>query len=203
VSIYYSQFQSGGYVIEINRDTRTLTLYRGGAAIRTYPVAVGKRATPTPLGNYSIIEKKMNPGGPFGARWMRFYAGYGIHGTNNPSSIGKAVSNGCVRMYNSAAMDLYSKVSVGTPVRIIGSPSRVRELALGIAPGNDIMRLQELLRKFGYYTGSVHGFYDQATMQSTAAFQYASGITVDGIVGWETWGALQKYYAILHNDMQT
>jgi peptidoglycan hydrolase-like protein with peptidoglycan-binding domain len=86
-------------------------------------------------------------------------------------------------------------------VRIIGSPSRVRELALGIAPGNDIMRLQELLRKFGYYTGPVHGFYDQATMQSTAAFQYDGGITVDGIVGMETWDALQKYYAITHNEI--
>jgi L,D-transpeptidase ErfK/SrfK len=196
--MYYSQLQSGGYVIEINRDTRTLTLYSGGAAIRTYPVAVGKRATPTPLGNYSIIEKKMNPGGPFGARWMRFYGGMGIHGTNNPSSIGKAVSHGCVRMYNSAAIDLYSKVSVGTPVRVVGSSSRVRELALGIAPGHDIMRLQGLLREFGYYTGLVHGGYDQATMQAVAAFQYTSGITVDGIVGMETWGALQKYYAIMH-----
>jgi lipoprotein-anchoring transpeptidase ErfK/SrfK len=61
----------------------------------------------------------MNPGGAFGARWMRFYNGYGIHGTNNPASIGKAVSNGCVRMFNRDVIQVYSKVDYGTPVRIV------------------------------------------------------------------------------------
>jgi L,D-transpeptidase ErfK/SrfK len=112
-------YQGNYYEIQINRDARVLTLFRNGIAIRSYPVAIGKPSTPTPLGNYSIIEKIKNRGGPFGARWMRFYGGYGIHGTNNPSSIGKAVSNGCVRMYNSDVIDLYDKVSYGTPVRIV------------------------------------------------------------------------------------
>lgn len=110
--------QAQGYEIRINRSSRTLTLLYNGSAVRSYPVAVGKPATPTPAGNFSIIEKRINPGGPFGARWMRFYGGYGIHGTNNPSSIGKYISNGCVRMYNSDAIDLYNKVTYGTPVRI-------------------------------------------------------------------------------------
>lgn len=111
---------AGNYLIEINRATRMLTLFNGGTVVGRYPVAVGKPATPTPLGNFSIIEKRMNPGGAFGVRWMRFYNGYGIHGTNNPASIGKAVSNGCVRMYNSDVIQVYAKADYGTPVRIVG-----------------------------------------------------------------------------------
>lgn len=107
------------YLIQINRSARRLTLFRGGVIVGSYPVAVGKPATPTPLGNFRIGEKRINPGGAFGVRWMRFYNGYGIHGTNNPASIGKAVSNGCVRMYNSDVVQVYSKVDYGTPVRII------------------------------------------------------------------------------------
>lgn len=110
---------AGKYLIQINRNARTLTLFSGSAIVGVFPVAIGKPATPTPLGNFSIIEKRMNPGGAFGARWMRFYNGYGIHGTNNPASIGKAVSNGCVRMFNHDVIQVYNKVDYGTPVRII------------------------------------------------------------------------------------
>jgi lipoprotein-anchoring transpeptidase ErfK/SrfK len=110
---------AGNSLILINRVARTLTLFRGGAIVGVYPVAVGKASTPTPQGTFSIIEKRMNPGGAFGARWMRFYGGNGIHGTNNPASIGKAVSHGCVRMYNRDAIQVYSQVEIGTPVRIV------------------------------------------------------------------------------------
>ncbi|HYF81796.1 MAG TPA: L,D-transpeptidase [Clostridia bacterium] len=43
---------------------------------------------------------------------------YGIHGTNNPASIGTAASNGCVRMFNKDVEDLFNNVGVGTVVRI-------------------------------------------------------------------------------------
>jgi len=90
--------------------------------VKTYPVAVGKPSTPTPLGNWTIVQKAMNPGGPFGARWMRLSVpsgGYGIHGTNNPKSIGKAVSHGCVRMYNNDVIEIYPLTPLGTPVTIV------------------------------------------------------------------------------------
>lgn len=62
----------------------------------------------------------MNPGGPFSARWMGLNRkGYGIHGTNNPSSIGNAVSHGCIRMYNKNVVELFNLVGVGTVVRIV------------------------------------------------------------------------------------
>ncbi|MGE5421932.1 MAG: L,D-transpeptidase [Ignavibacteriales bacterium] len=98
--------------------------FRSKTLNKTYPVAVGKPSTPTPLGNWSIVQKAMNPGGAFGARWMRLSApqgGYGIHGTNNPKSIGRAVSHGCVRMYNKDVIEIYPLTPIGTPVTIVAS----------------------------------------------------------------------------------
>jgi Uncharacterized protein conserved in bacteria len=97
-------------------------LFRDNEFFKTYTVAVGKPSTPTPKGTFKIINKAVNPGGPFGARWMGLNApngDYGIHGTNNPSSIGKDVSNGCVRMYNKDVIELFKLVSIGTVVKII------------------------------------------------------------------------------------
>jgi lipoprotein-anchoring transpeptidase ErfK/SrfK len=80
---------------------------------------IGKPSTPTPKGNFKIINKAINPGGPFGARWLGLNKkGYGIHGTNNPSSIGKAVSNGCIRTYNQNIIELSNIVPIGTEVLI-------------------------------------------------------------------------------------
>ena len=110
------------YSIVINTAKRTLTLNRDGKAYKTYTVAIGKPATPTPKGNFKIINKAINPGGPFGVRWLGLSApngDYGIHGTNNPASIGKAVSNGCVRMQNKDVLELANLVPVGTSVKII------------------------------------------------------------------------------------
>jgi lipoprotein-anchoring transpeptidase ErfK/SrfK len=84
--------------------------------------SVGKPSTPTPKGTFKIVERAINPGGPFGARWLGLSApggDYGIHGTNNPSSIGKAVSNGCVRMYNKDVIELAKIVPIGTVVKIV------------------------------------------------------------------------------------
>jgi lipoprotein-anchoring transpeptidase ErfK/SrfK len=75
--------------------------------------------TSTPMGRFKIINKQLNPGGPFGAFWMGLSKPhYGIHGTNNPSSIGKNVSHGCIRMYNEDVLELSSVVPVETPVYI-------------------------------------------------------------------------------------
>ncbi len=110
------------YAITINTQAHTLTLTKDGTTIKTYPVAVGKPSTPTPKGSFRIINKELNPGGPFGVRWMGMNipgGGYGIHGTNNPGSIGKSISHGCVRMFNPDVTELYNLVPVGTPVKII------------------------------------------------------------------------------------
>ncbi|MGE5557444.1 MAG: LysM peptidoglycan-binding domain-containing protein [Bacillota bacterium] len=104
-------------VIRVNISQRRLYLYEDGRPVKSYPVAVGKPATPTPVGNFRILDKAINPGGAFGTRWMAFTTlRHGIHGTNQPSSIGNAVSNGCIRMFNGDVEDLYPRVPVGTPV---------------------------------------------------------------------------------------
>nr|WP_243182935.1 L,D-transpeptidase family protein [Anaerosolibacter carboniphilus] len=86
----------------------------------------GKPSTPSPTGTFKITEKAPNPGGVFGTRWMRFYKGYGIHDTNNPASIGKAVSNGCIRMHNQDANYVYSLVPIGTEVNVVSSQTTDR-----------------------------------------------------------------------------
>lgn len=114
------RYPSTSYRILINTSSKIMTLYRNGIVYKTYPIAVGKPSTPTPKGNFTIINKAYNPGGPFGARWLGLSKrGYGIHGTNNPSSIGKEISNGCIRTYNQNIIELYDLVPVGTPVTIV------------------------------------------------------------------------------------
>ncbi len=104
-------------LISISLTAKRLSFYRQGKLVKSYPIAIGKLATPSPVGTYKIVNKQVNPGGPFGTRWMGLSKpGYGIHGTNNPASIGTAVSNGCIRMYNKDVNELFSQVSIGTTV---------------------------------------------------------------------------------------
>lgn len=108
------------YSIRISLSARRLTLMQNGRPIKSYPVGVGKMSTATPVGNYSIAVKRPNPGGPFGVMWLGLSVPhYGIHGTNNPSSIGGYVSHGCIRMYNQHVTELAGLVPVGTPVQIV------------------------------------------------------------------------------------
>jgi len=75
--------------------------------------------TPTPAGTYTVINKDPETGGPFGVLWMGLsQPHYGIHGTNNPSSIGHDVSHGCIRMFNHDVLELSSMVPIGTTVHI-------------------------------------------------------------------------------------
>lgn len=105
--------------IDISTSKHQLKLYDGNKLMKVYPIAVGKMLTPTPSGVYTIINKQRNPGSAFGVLWMGLSKPhYGIHGTNNPSSIGKNVSHGCIRMYNRDVMELSSMVPIGTRVSI-------------------------------------------------------------------------------------
>ncbi|MBM7649122.1 lipoprotein-anchoring transpeptidase ErfK/SrfK [Bacillus ectoiniformans] len=107
------------YSIIISLSKRTLTLLYNGQVRKVYPIAVGKMLTQTPLGEYVIINKAPNPGGPFGTMWMSLSKkSYGIHGTDNPSSIGQSVSKGCVRMFNKDVEELARTIPIGTPVSI-------------------------------------------------------------------------------------
>jgi len=107
------------YRIIVDLSDRMLYLLDQNTVVRAFPIGIGKMLTQTPQGTFTIINKVPNPGGPFGAFWMGLSRPhYGIHGTNNPSSIGHEVSHGCIRMYNSDVIQLAQLVSIGTSVTI-------------------------------------------------------------------------------------
>lgn len=140
--------------IIINLPSRTLELYSGNTLVKEYPVAIGKPSTPTPIGEYLISYKEINPwwyppgkgyavpsgpDNPLGYRWMSFLGNYGIHGTNAPWSIGEVISNGCVRMHEENAEELFDAVSIGTPVKVTYDRVKVRinnngEVLVGVFP---------------------------------------------------------------------
>ena len=124
--MYYCPFMRSpeyyrvSYSITVNTKERRLHLIKDGKWFKSYPVGIGKILSPTPKGTYRIINKAVNPGGPFGVRWLGLNKkGYGIHGTNNPSSIGKYVSQGCIRMHNKDVLELAGIVPIGTLVKIV------------------------------------------------------------------------------------
>ena len=200
------QYFDSQYFITIDLDAKQLVLKEAQNVIRTYPVAVGKPSTPTPIGNWRIIQKTLNPGGPFGARWMRLnipWGGYGIHGTDDPQSIGKAVSHGCVRLLNEDVIELYDIVPLGTGVNIVGTASTGRILQVGVERGSDVQRVQNILNRAGYYSGSIDGIYGPQTRDAVIAFQRDYGLVADGIVGPNTYEALGKVEDTLNNNRQT
>lgn len=115
-----SRFALSTYSIIISTFAKTLQLYKDDTLYKIYPVAVGKPSTPSPKGNW-VITRKGLWGNQFGGHFMQLSVPtgiYGIHGTNKPWSIGKAVSGGCIRMYNDDAKELYDLIPLGTPVTI-------------------------------------------------------------------------------------
>ncbi|WP_377889061.1 L,D-transpeptidase family protein [Alkalihalobacillus sp. R86527] len=107
------------YSIYVSLTNRTLSLFKDGSLVKVYPVGVGRMLHETPSGSFIIINKAPNPGGPFGTMWMSISKKhYGIHGTNDPSSIGKYVSRGCIRMQNRDVEELSYTIPIGTRVQI-------------------------------------------------------------------------------------
>jgi lipoprotein-anchoring transpeptidase ErfK/SrfK len=128
-------------VIVINRETNHLYLYTQGQLDRTFSVATGQAIYPTPRGTFHIVVMWKNPwwypptqdawaaglkpvppgpGNPLGTRWMGLSApGVGIHGTDEPSSIGYSASHGCIRMQVPDAEWLFDHVYIGTTVHIV------------------------------------------------------------------------------------
>lgn len=178
--------------IHVHVDTRILTMTRNGT-ITAYPVAVGKTSTPSPVGEWKIVFKSMNPGGPFGVRWMRLnvpWGGYGIHGTNNPNSIGKAVSHGCIRLYNEDVVKLYDLTPVGTPVSITGTVRKIRTLKYGMR-GEDVQQVEQLLFDLGYLSLTPNSYFGRSTRRAVLAFQKGQRLPRTGRVGRSTLKALQ------------
>ena len=118
--------------IEVDLSERTVTFFRRGRPFLTARAAIGSPATPTPLGRYYVNQRLIptNKAGPFGPGAIGISAfspvltewaqggPVAIHGTNQPSSIGRAVSNGCIRIPNAVVRRVFDSTLAGTPVTI-------------------------------------------------------------------------------------
>lgn len=125
--------QTAPFSILVDKSQNTLLLKTNEEVIKTYIVATGKDNS-TPVGNFKITSKLSHPtwfkagavvaaGSPeniLGSRWLGFdLSGYGIHGTTDPQSLGRQVTQGCVRMSNSDVEELYAIVPEGTEVTVV------------------------------------------------------------------------------------
>ena len=163
-------------LIEVQEKRLSLIDREDEKILDTYTIATGKSSNPTPLGSFRIIEKA-HWGEGFGSRWLGLdvpWGIYGIHGTNQPSSIGGSVSAGCVRMRNSDVEDLYDKVSADTQVVIMNGlygpfGHGFRTLKPGDR-GADVLEVQKRLSLEGYYKDSLDGIYGEAMKKSLIDF---------------------------------
>lgn len=119
--------------LTVDLSSRTLVLYSKGKRVLSTPVAVGAARTPTPLGTFFVTDRvrTTNPRGPYGSFALGLSAHsesltefgdgdaqIGIHGTNEPASIGTAGTHGCIRIPDAIARKL-ERISLGTPVEIV------------------------------------------------------------------------------------
>jgi lipoprotein-anchoring transpeptidase ErfK/SrfK len=118
--------------IVVSIPDRKLAVLESGKVIRIFPTAVGAPKSPSPSGTFKIVQRladptwypkgKIVPPGktcPIGTRWLGLSVkGYGIHGTNNPASIGHNASHGCIRLRNRDVEELFGMVSVGDEVEL-------------------------------------------------------------------------------------
>jgi hypothetical protein len=130
-----------GLRIVISIPDRKLALMEGDRVVKIYPVAVGSGVSPSPRGSYTIANRISHPtyyapgkvippgsANPLGTRWLGLsLRGFGIHGTNEPRSIGKRASHGCIRMRNADVEELFELVRAGDAVELRGA--RTVELA--------------------------------------------------------------------------
>jgi lipoprotein-anchoring transpeptidase ErfK/SrfK len=121
-------------VVLVSIPDRKLALIENGKVTRIFPVAVGKESTPSPTGEFTVVTRVVaptyyhpgvvipaGPQNPLGTRWIGLsQKGLGIHGTNEPRSIGKAASHGCIRMRRADLEQLFAVLRPADPVLIRG-----------------------------------------------------------------------------------
>jgi lipoprotein-anchoring transpeptidase ErfK/SrfK len=133
----------------VNKESNRLAYIEEGKIKEVYKVATGRSSELTPEGKFTITvkardpyyRKKDIPGGdktnPLGTRWIGFDANntdgrtFGIHGNNNPSSIGRFVTAGCIRMYEKDVQKLYNKLKIGTKIEVVTTRESFKEIVEG------------------------------------------------------------------------
>ena len=111
---------------------RKLAVVEDNQILDMFSVAVGAPSTPSPIGTFTIVNRiphptyyhpgrvvKPGPRNPLGTRWLGLSRkGYGIHGTDQPNSIGYAQSTGCIRLRNADVERLFERVRAGDVVEL-------------------------------------------------------------------------------------
>jgi lipoprotein-anchoring transpeptidase ErfK/SrfK len=118
--------------IVVSIPDRKLAVVENNEVVQVFAVAVGAPASPSPTGTFTIVNRVSNPTyyhsgtviapgprNPIGTRWIGLsQKGYGIHGTDQPSSIGYAKSHGCIRLRNADVERLFELVRPGDVVEL-------------------------------------------------------------------------------------
>lgn len=125
---------TGSFNIFVDKSQNIFMLRNNDEIVKTYTVSTGKDVGVTPIGEFVIVNKLINPvwfnkgvvvppespANVLGSRWMGFdLSGYGIHGTIYPETIGSHETAGCVRMHNEDVEEVYSMVPRGIKVVIV------------------------------------------------------------------------------------
>lgn len=121
-------------LIRVDTAGRTLDVIENGETVLSVPAAVGAEDARTPTGLFSVVDKLQNPDptgayGPFALglsshsdTYQEFAGGdgqIGIHGTDEPDSIGRAASHGCIRVSNDVVTELNDRIRLGAPVLVV------------------------------------------------------------------------------------
>lgn len=172
------------YCIFVDAEDKMLFLLQDGKCVKKYPIASGKPGWPSPIGSWKIVEKG-DWGEGFGGRWMGLnvpWGKYGIHGTTQQETIGRAASHGCIRMYNKDVKELYNIVPAGTPVIIVnGCFGAFGTGFKTIKPGDrgaDVLAVQLRLKDLGYFKGWPSGIYGEDLKHAVHRFQKDRGLPV-------------------------
>ncbi|MEC1723072.1 L,D-transpeptidase [Schinkia azotoformans] len=130
----------------VNKKINELAYINEGQIQKIYKIATGKEDDLTPVGKFTVTVKAVNPyyrkkdipGGakenPLGTRWIGFDAEntdgrtYGVHGNNNPDSIGRYITQGCIRLYNEEVEELFTHIPIGTQIVIVSSDLTFKKL---------------------------------------------------------------------------
>lgn len=106
-------------VLHVSVADRRLSLHTADGSVHRFPAAVGSELAPTTPGRYTVRDLIREPGPPLGTRWIRLHPECcDIHGTDEPWTVGQAVTPGCIRLYNKDVEFVFHRLVRGTPLII-------------------------------------------------------------------------------------
>ncbi len=150
-------------LVVVSIPDRKLAVVEGEVVTATFPVAVGAERTPSPTGEFLIVNRVTNPtyyhpgvvipsgkDNPVGTRWVGLsLKGYGIHGTNVPKSVGSAASHGCIRLRNRDMERLFAMLRVGDRVEIHGERDEQVAKFFGPQPEQQVVAVAQSVTASG------------------------------------------------------